>query len=434
MMKGAFLSLTIKIPSRKAGSEHLWHIWQKKKAQTTKKLVQKTLSEGLTITNDEGYFTIFRDHTSKLEYIRENRELAEKGLYVEVGPYNYHTFLDFREVCDNEWRHYAMITGYLNGRGVPDIEESMQELFLQPIHNRFKDLVNPSVFRRLIAANKKLVSADEPLATCGIVDEIEEKMVELLREIKHFASGTGDETILAKEITAKLNLVLSLPRLPQDLPTSATDTKRISLKHPEASHFGWLFVHSLGSILNGEIMAAEQSRGLIDEWMLDRIFRDVFDELGFDDKETWEGLSLIKIFTAHQNWNQNEEKLHAYRVLESFMNDSEVQQFLQINRYKEILWFNKETFELLLSWLLFTGVIGITSDREKDKNEQFIAINDIYDFIEKLHQTASQSQYQVGQFVELIKNSESIVGSMSQATGCGIQASSRISNKRGQYG
>ena len=112
----------------------------KEESTTTKKLVQKTLSEGLVTYNDGGYFTIFRDHTSKLEYIRENGELADKGLFVEVGAYNYHTFLDFREVRDNEWSHYAMITGYLNGRGVPNIEESMQELFLQPIHNRFKDL------------------------------------------------------------------------------------------------------------------------------------------------------------------------------------------------------------------------------------------------------------------------------------------------------
>jgi hypothetical protein len=378
---------------------------------TTKKLVQKTLSEGLNTTNAGGYFTIFRDHTSKLEYIREKRELAGKGLYVEVGPYNYHTFLDFREVSDNEWRHYAMITGYLNGRGVPNIEESMQELFLQPIHNRFKDLVNPSVFQKLIVRNKELISLGAPLISSDLTDEIEEKMIALLREIKHFTSGTGDETILAKEITAKLNLVLSLPHLPQGLPITATDTKHIILKHPEASHFGWLFVHSLGSIFNGENMTAEQSRGWIEEWMFDRIFRGVFDELGFDDRYIWEGLSLIKIFTAHQNWNRYEKKLQAYTVVESFMNDSEVQQFLQINRYKDVLWFNKETFELLLSWMLFTGVIGIMADREKDKDEQSLAIEDVYGIIEKLHQTALQSEYQVGHFIELIKT-----GHTSQAT------------------
>jgi glycosidase len=378
----------------------------KEEGETAKKPIQKTLSEGLSVTNDGGCFTIFRDHTSKLEYIRENRELTEKGLYVEVGPYNYHTFLEFREVRDNEWRHYAMITGYLNGRGVPNIEESMQELFLQPIHNRFKDLVNASVFQRLIAANKKLVSVDAPIASYEMVDEIEEKVVTLLHEIKHFTTGTGDETTLAKEITAKLVSVLSLPHLPQGLPTPAIDIKHITLKRPGASHFGWLFVHSLGLILNGENMAAEQSRGLIDEWMLDHIFRDVFDELGFDDKDTWEGLSLIKIFTTHQNWNRYGEKQHAYTILESFMNDSEVQLFLQINRYKEVLWFNKETFELLLSWMLFTGVVGITTVKEKDKNEQFFATKAVYSVIEKLHRAGVQSQYRVEQFIELIKKEQ----------------------------
>lgn len=375
----------------------------KEENATANKLVQKTLSEGLVITNDGGCFTIFRDHTSKLEYIRENRELVEKGLYVEVGPYNYHTFLDFREIRDNEWRHYAMITEYLNGRGVPNIEESMQELFLQPIHNRFKELVNASLFRRLVAANKKIADKKAPLFSREIVDEIEEKTVALFREIMNFTSGTGDETTITKEISAKLIMTLSLPSLPQDLSAIETSREDVTLKNPDASHFGWLFVHSLGAILNGENMAAEQSRAWIDEWMLDRIIRGVFDEVGFNDKETWESLSLIKIFTAHQNWNIYEGKLHVYAVLESFMNDSEVQQFLQINRYKEVLWFNKETFELLLSWMLFTGIIGISAGKEKDNNKQIIAIKDAYSVIEKLHQAAAQSQYQVEKFVELIK-------------------------------
>ena len=47
---------------------------------------------------------------------------------------------------------------------------------------------------------------------------------------------------------------------------------------------------------------------------------------------------LIRIFTAHQSWYMNEEQLDAYTLLEPFLNDSEVQQFLQINRYKEMLW------------------------------------------------------------------------------------------------
>jgi glycosidase len=378
----------------------------KEESAATKKLVRKTLGEGLATRNEGGIFTVFRDHTSKLEYIRENRILADKGLFVEAGAYNYHTFLDFREVRDNEWSHYAMVTDFLAGRGVPNIEESMQELFLQPVHNRFKDLVNAPLFQRLMAAHKELAGRETTPASSEMAAEVEEKMVALLREIKHFTSAEGDERALAKEIRAKLNSILSLPCLPQGCPTTATDTSRITLKRPDAPHFGWLFVHSLGSILNGEALGIEQSRGWIDEWMLDLIFRGVFAELGFDDRNTWEGLSLIKIFTSHQNWNPYGTKLHAYTVLEPFLNDSEVQQFLQINRYKEILWFNKETFELLLSWMLFTGIIGIMMTGEKNKNEHFNAIEDVRDVIEQFHQAAARSQYQVGRFIDLIKGSK----------------------------
>jgi len=370
---------------------------------TEKRMIQKTLSEGLTVTHDPRCFTIFRDHTSKLEYIRDNRGLIEKGLYVEVDAYNYHTFLDFREVRDSEWDHYAIINNYLNGRGVPNIEASMHELFLQPIHNRFKDLVNASMFKMLIDVNVKTIAAELPRLSGEISDEINRKITALLGEIKQFTSGTGDEIRLANEVTAKLDTVLSLPALPAPFSALETEKKNIHLRHPDAAQFCWLFVHGLGSILDGDDMAPLQSRSWIDEWMLDRICRSVFDELGFDDKDTWEGLSLMKIFTVHQHWVRYSEKNNAYTALEPFMNDSEVQQFLRINRYKEVLWFNKETSELFLSWMLFTGIVAVLTDKETDKERQSLIIKNIFDIVEKLYLASVESQYQVGRFIELIR-------------------------------
>ena len=359
----------------------------------TKRLVQKTLGEGLAITNDTGYFTIFRDHTSHLEYIRDNRELAEKGLYIEVGPYHYHTFLDFREVRDNEWSHYAQITGYLNGRGVPSIEDATQELFLRPIHHQFKQLVSAGMFQRLVTVVEKQRSKGIPSVSSKLKGEIEEKTLNLLREIKHFTSGTGDEMGLAKEIMAKLDIMLAMPHPPEHLPQMP----------PSASHLGWLFVHTLGKITGkvGEI--EEQSRSWIDEWMLDRIIAGTLDELGLDDKGVWEALLLMKIFTAHQHWFVNGEKLNIYKALESFLNDSDVQQFLQINRYKEILWFNKETFELLLSWMLFTGTIAIASEEQTEKSKQAQTMKALYAAVDQLYKASLASQYQIGRLMELIK-------------------------------
>ena len=93
----------------------------------------------------EDYYTIFRDHVSNLEYIRDNRDLSDKGLFIELQAYQYHVFLDFRQVEDNEWHHYGQICSYLNGRGVPSIDETIREIFLQPIHRSFRDLVNPVI-------------------------------------------------------------------------------------------------------------------------------------------------------------------------------------------------------------------------------------------------------------------------------------------------
>ncbi|MFQ5616124.1 MAG: alpha-amylase family glycosyl hydrolase, partial [Anaerolineales bacterium] len=93
-----------------------------------KTLAQRTLGEGLALTNEEGRFVIFRDHITGLEYIRSNREIHEKGLYVELGAYQYQVFLDFREVQGSEPGEYAALADYLHGRGVPDLEEARKEL------------------------------------------------------------------------------------------------------------------------------------------------------------------------------------------------------------------------------------------------------------------------------------------------------------------
>ena len=60
-------------------------------------LIQKTLGVGLAIPPANNRFTVFRDHQSRLEYIRQNSDLCDRGLYIELGPYEYHVFLDFRD-------------------------------------------------------------------------------------------------------------------------------------------------------------------------------------------------------------------------------------------------------------------------------------------------------------------------------------------------
>jgi hypothetical protein len=77
--------------------------------------------------------------------------MHEKGLYIELEAYKCQVFLSFREVKDNEWRQYANLAAYLNGHGVPSIDEAMKEIFLQPIHEAYRELVNPGFVRWVIS-------------------------------------------------------------------------------------------------------------------------------------------------------------------------------------------------------------------------------------------------------------------------------------------
>jgi glycosidase len=86
-------------------------------------LIQKTLSEGLGLS-DEGY-AIFKDYVTGQEYIRPCRELVEKGLFVLLGAYQCHVFLDWRFVSGDQWK---AVYDALNGAGVVSVQGKWKEM------------------------------------------------------------------------------------------------------------------------------------------------------------------------------------------------------------------------------------------------------------------------------------------------------------------
>jgi hypothetical protein len=65
---------------------------------------------------------------SGLDYLRSSEEIHRSGLFLELPAYKYHVFMDFRQVQDDEWGSYKQLSAYLNGRGVPDLEEARKEI------------------------------------------------------------------------------------------------------------------------------------------------------------------------------------------------------------------------------------------------------------------------------------------------------------------
>jgi hypothetical protein len=96
-------------------------------------LSQKSLADGLGLPSD-GY-VIFRDGITNLEYIRSCREIREQGMYVELGAYKCHTFLDFRFVDGGQWMD---VCNALNGAGVPSMQAKFDEMFAPKLEEEEK--------------------------------------------------------------------------------------------------------------------------------------------------------------------------------------------------------------------------------------------------------------------------------------------------------
>jgi glycosidase len=366
-------------------------------------LTQKNFGQGLGLHPDENYFCIFRDQVSGLEYIRNSQDLYQRGLYVELAAYKFHVFLDFREVRDNDWHQYAHLAAYLNGRGVPSIEEALREIFLRPVRDPFKELVNASMFQRLMDAR---VRQPEGQLDVPLLDEVEHKTARLLQEVKALAGGTADETQTTEDILRKVRLVLQLPVLENRYPLSKSRTYKAAFEylktglHDDAATWGtglsWLFVHSLGSAL-GEADSELQSRSWIDEWLLNKIIAGVLRDMGLDEVAAWRGVTLVKILTTHQNWFESDrlDESPPSQILASWLQDGDVQQFLQVNRYQGTLWFNKESFDRLTWWMMWLAVVVISADPDRLASQAIAQISNAYQIIHKLLQAEQASEYQI---------------------------------------
>jgi glycosidase len=433
--------------SNRAGNEHglvLFHnkfndtrgwirasvAYSVKTGEDERTLVQKNLGEGLGLSNEEDYFVVFRDHMNGLEYIRNCREIHENGLYAELDAYKTMVLLDFRQVQDNQWHHYAQLASYLNGRGVPNIDEALKEIFLQPVHTPFRELVNPGSLQWLIDNRTPDKAGQEPPASQSkAIDEAQSKFASLLQEASQLTGSQAADTAsistqFGQELTALLNIACIRERFPLEKSRKYASAVKFLQSGPPgqaalplgtAAVWGTLLAYlstrKLG-LATGAEQNDEQSRTLIDEWLLGKIIATTLIDLEVPEPDAWRFVATIKILVSHQNWLDwnGKPKERVYSHLRDLLKDFEVQRYIGVNRYQDILWFNQESFEQLLWWLFASSVIDLTVDQSgtpaadgEPAAQVAQLIIDNYDIIKRLQKAEQESRYQVERLLEAAK-------------------------------
>jgi len=359
-------------------------------------LRQTDLGEALGVNADGRHYCVFRDYATGLEYIRHGRELAEKGLYLELEAYEYHVFLDFREIRDDDCGTWGRLCFGLEGRGVPSIDEEVQLIRFAPLAERFRQLCT------LLAG--KAAPGESPEGAVGGREALEA----FLEELGSVAGVTGDVAATADQVTQRLE---RLPDLWASLEDEKTEAQAIPLP---ADACRWLLsllviLHETGRLGGDDAEYPCRSARWFATLGLRRALADILRDAAaaqegpdtFDPDRMHLLAEILMVgpepggLTAGGEWGETIGHLFA---------DQLARRFLGVHRSGNVEWFVKEPFEELLSWLILLAAVthgpaGAAAAEPASLRREH----------GNLTALAQEAGYQVSTFLSLVRPSPAVI-------------------------
>jgi glycosidase len=352
-------------------------------------MVQHDLVYGLNITPEsKGRFSIFKDHINGLEYIRLNSDILDKGFFSELSGYKCHVFIDFRELESSSERPYDRLAGFLNGRGVPSIEEAMTEFLLRPITDPFWEAINPGSLHYLAGdadkSERKEVFCEKLM---GLVEGVSRyERCEVQREVV-IAQGEASFDAFCRLASA----VLAVGEKPSAEDSLDAYLLRSSIHEGSALPFLliFFFVDTLAKIKGDPLFNP------LAKWRLDKSIVSALIETGTEEGRANELAQLLKLFMA----DENRDALDGGVKFASLLKLPELQSLIGVNRHEGKFWFNKERFEFVLAWLFaFTTLLRLA---EVPKGEVFD--KELLATGKSVEATAAEAAYDLEKFICLLK-------------------------------
>jgi hypothetical protein len=273
----------------------------------------------------------------------------------------------------------------------------------------FAELVNPDMVRWMSEKGEETSQELETGVYQPVLDEVEEKAGRLFGSVKLLVGGTQDETLLAQMVRRELEGIyqISVMETEKALPGAKAYKRAVRFlkqrREDTPSQWlvisGWLAAHRLGQMLDPEQYDGI-SRSWIEEWMLTRQFITTASQLGLNEEESRRLSATIKAITAHQGWFAALDTQPLSALVGTWLADADIQELLGVNRYKDVLWFNKESFEEFLWWLMLVGAAELFAAEPPSPSQVVERLIAIHEPIEILLEAEAASDYQVNKLLD----------------------------------
>ncbi len=360
----------------------------------------QNLAQALRLPENREGFLVMRDQVSRKSYLRPMHEVHDKGLYFALNAYERMVLTDFHVAYGEQ---YAQLHRHLQGRGVDNLEASLDDLQLQPLlqaldatlqnlgnvyHSQTVDekllYIEQSIdqWRRLNTISQSMVGAvnddQEP-----VLQEIR-ALIEALKTLKYYQEKDEEENKL--EISEISNPFI------QSFSKEITQTP---------SKRAYLLSYAFVSRLCGSVYDAnrvQQTLSLLNKEQVRPRIYEHFRSIG---------LPIDKIHEYFVNMRWQIAQLHTMSLaemadhpvyLEKQLNNNDFRLALVINEHEGIEWFNKEAFQTMLWHMRYIPCLELLAHKPPQAAmDKSLTILD--ELITDLTESETQSEYQVEKLI-----------------------------------
>jgi len=348
----------------------------------SKRLVRRSLAEGLGLPNDAAAFVAFRDARSGLEYLRSCRELWEHGLGLTVEAYGGHVFWEFREVWDGVAGQWASLAARLGGRGVPSLDDAFRELQLEPVHGPLRAIFTDGEVRAVL----------DGTARDGIVKDLERRFATFLTAVAAATGVIGDPAGVALGVRERLARTFK-----DDAALAGLD------RRDRAALLVWLALSRMGELAPGADVTAT-SRAWYDELRLPGALATGLHDAGFDEAQAWAIADLVRVLLALPRPSHlgGPARTADARLIDAWLGRDAVRTAIGLNTWQGVEYLDRDRFAAMLAWAVrldaIDGATAGTAARPKASPKS----RPRPDLVGRLGIAAAASDYRVDRLLTLL--------------------------------
>jgi glycosidase len=355
-------------------------------------LRQQRIREGLGLSDNPGAVFAWRDSLTGLEYLRRANDLSDRGLTLDLGAYQCHVFLDWRELYSTAEQPWNRLSDQLNCRGVASLEDALVHLELEPAHDALRQLLEPSMvrlFADLAEHPRTLAGGVNPTLEAERTEFFETawgRCENFLRQAQRSylalagssATAPANPSLLRAAFRERLRAAMRIPALEALFPAPWTVAARRMLPSPSPQLtatamwgpvLGWCVLELLAESIdteNPERMALE----LFDRLRLREPFAQLFAALGFEGEEAWRVAARVKVgLLIEAGVGKAEQSAPEAEALEpspvlwpALWQDADVRWLCGVHPAEGHEYLVREHYEELLWWLLMPSLLRLAGE------------------------------------------------------------------------